>query len=432
VIPHEAQAGQEVGMSKQIRNIIWMVALLLPLSAFAERPAMLFVFDGSASMLGQVDGKAKIDLAKKAMSGLLKGFPDGADIGLIAYGHRRKGDCSDIEMLAPVGSGRETVIKAVQSIKPRGKTPLTSAIRFAAEKLKGRDAPTSIVVISDGEESCNADPCAAADAVRQADGNLQVHVIGFDVKGAAAKQLQCIASNGGGKYYTANDANELASSFAAVKKEVSEPAAQSSVVLQDDFNGDNLSGQWEMMNPNEDSMIVEDGFLQIITNVSRESFFNPTNFALLKQELPGQYEVILKMRFARTDSRGNWRDNQSAGLMLFKDKQNGIVLAASNNWGNSTWNTDAIHFSKMRNKEWLPDFTANLKGAVKGREITLRLQRIKRKFIASYLDAKGQWQNIGEFTELRAKYRVGVYAARGGSAHEEMELFDAFTLKEIK
>ncbi|MDX8391311.1 MAG: VWA domain-containing protein [Mariprofundaceae bacterium] len=424
-------------MLKSIYRFIWVVALLLPFSAFAANPAVLFVFDGSGSMWGKVDGKPKVVLAKGAISELVKGFPAGTDMGLVAYGHRKEGDCGDIEMLAAVGSSKDAVIHAINSINPKGKTPLTKSIQFAADKLNGRDAPTSIVVISDGKESCNADPCAAAKAVREAGVNLKVHVIGFDVKGDEAKQLQCIASNGGGKYFAANNAGDLAKSFAEVKKEVAEvkkPEPTSKVIFRDDFNDEFLSDQWEIKNPNEEGMIVEDGSLQIITEVAKESFFNPTNFVLLKQTLPRQYEVILKMRYTRTDaSNYNWRDVQTAGLFLFKNEQNAIVLAASNKAGvdNNYWH-DAIQYSKMSKNKWMPGHTSKLDGAKKEREITLRIQHIKRKFIASYLDPKGEWQTVGEYTQLRAKYKVGIYASRGSKAHEEMEIFDAFTLKEIK
>jgi len=422
-------------MIQPFKNTLLLLTLLFPICAFAANPAVLFVFDGSGSMWGQIDGKTKIELAKEAMSGLVKDFPAGTDLGLISYGHRKEGDCSDIETLASRGSSKDSIISAVQSINPKGKTPLTKSIQIAAEQLKVRDTPTSIVVVSDGKESCNADPCAAAKELTAAGVNLKIHVIGFDVKKDEAAQLQCIASNGGGKYFAANNAGDLAKSFADVKKEVvkvKKPSLTSKVIFQDEFNDEFLSDQWEIKNPNEDGMIVEDGSLQILTDVSQGSFFNPTNFVLLKQELPSQYEVILKMRYTRNDSYSNWGGNQTAGMILFKDKQNAIVFAASNIWGNSTYNNDGLYFSKMRKNGWLPEFKARLGGAKKERKITLRIQRIKRKFIASYLNAKGKWITVGEYTQLRAKNRIGIYASRGSTAHEEMEIFDAFTLKEIK
>jgi len=182
-----------------LKNTLFLLAIFFPFNSIAENSAVLFVFDGSGSMWRQVEGKTKIALAKKAMSGLLKDFPAGTNIGLLAYGHRKKGNCSDIELLTPLGASRAAVIKAVNSINPVGKTPLTKSIQLAAEQLRGRNTPTSIVLITDGKESCNADPCAATRAVREAGINLNVHVIGFDVKNDEAKQLRCIASNGGGK-----------------------------------------------------------------------------------------------------------------------------------------------------------------------------------------------------------------------------------------
>ncbi len=201
--------------------------------------------------------------------------------------------------------------------------------------------------------------------------------------------------------------------------------------FQDDFNDAALSDQWEVINPNEDSMIIEEGSLQILTDTAKDGYFNPTNFVLFKQELKGEYEITLKMKFSRSDSNSSWGNNQNAGLMLYKDKANGIVFAASNAWG-ASWNTDAVHFSKMRKGAWIPDYQGKFKGAVKEREISLRIQRIKRKFIASFLNDKGEWRTIGEYTELRPGYRVGIFASRGGNAHEDLEKFDSFSLKAIK
>jgi len=415
-------------------SVFCFIITIIPFTVNAANPAVLFVFDGSGSMWGQVDGKTKIELAKDAMIGLVNDFPAGTDIGLVAYGHRKKGDCNDIETLASLGSSKDSIISAVRSINPQGKTPLTKAIEFAADQLKGRDAPTSIVVVSDGKESCNADPCAAAAAVRKAGVNLKVHVIGFDVKKDEAEQLQCIAKNGGGKYFAANNAGDLAKSFAAVKKEVTEvkPKPTSKVIFKDDFNDEFLSDQWEIKNPNEDSMIIEDGYLQILTGVAKDFFFNPENLVLLKHKLSGQYEIILKMKYSRTDSSSDWANNEIAGILLFKDKQSAIALAAGNNWGDNEHNTDAAHFFRLRKNKWQPDFVANYHGAVKERNVTLRIQRIKRKFIASFVNEKGKWQTIGEYTVLSPHYQIGIFARRGGNAHEDMEMFDSFVLKEIK
>jgi len=78
-------------------------------TGIAAAPAMadtqvMYVLDGSNSMWGQIDGVAKIQTAKEVLGELLEA--EGAQkVGLLAYGHRSKTDCGDIEVLAPVGAG---------------------------------------------------------------------------------------------------------------------------------------------------------------------------------------------------------------------------------------------------------------------------------------------------------------------------------------
>ncbi|MFQ5346173.1 MAG: LamG-like jellyroll fold domain-containing protein, partial [Mariprofundus sp.] len=67
---------------------------------------------------------------------------------------------------------------------------------------------------------CGGDPCEAARKARAAGAYIRLDVIGFDVKGDEAQQLQCIAKNGGGKYYSADNAGELAKSFSQIKESI--------------------------------------------------------------------------------------------------------------------------------------------------------------------------------------------------------------------
>ena len=60
------------------------------------------ILGGSGSMWGQIDGTAKISIAKTVIEGVVEDWDSGIEPGLIAYGHRREGDCSDIEVISPV------------------------------------------------------------------------------------------------------------------------------------------------------------------------------------------------------------------------------------------------------------------------------------------------------------------------------------------
>lgn len=241
----------------------------------AQASTVLFVLDASGSMWGQIDGEPKIDIARRVLGDLIADLPDDVVIGLEAYGHNRKDDCSDIEMLAPLGSDRASLKNAIEGLSPKGMTPLTESIKAAAAELREVEGASSIVVVSDGKETCDADPCAAAKAVRAAGTDLRIHVVGFDVTEEEGKQLACIAEGGGGKYFSASNAAELVTAFAQVKEVVAapepepEPAAEPEppapkgleVVFRDDFDGEDLDPAWEVVNPNPDMYIVEDGEL---------------------------------------------------------------------------------------------------------------------------------------------------------------------------
>ena len=72
-------------------------------AAKTQEGNIMFILDASGSMWGQVEGKAKIAIAKEVLTGLIEELPDGLKVGLVAYGHRRKGDCNDVEELVPLG-----------------------------------------------------------------------------------------------------------------------------------------------------------------------------------------------------------------------------------------------------------------------------------------------------------------------------------------
>lgn len=173
---------------------------------------VMIVFDASGSMWGQIDGVTKVEIARDAFSAAETVWSnDDRNVGLLAYGHRRKGDCSDIETLVPLGANTgETIAKTVQNLRPKGKTPLTDALRLAARELRYREEAASVVLFSDGIESCNADPCALAQELEQDGIDFTAHVIGFGLGETTDRaQLECIAANTGGKFLEAQDAPSL-------------------------------------------------------------------------------------------------------------------------------------------------------------------------------------------------------------------------------
>ncbi|MBJ2153186.1 VWA domain-containing protein [Paracoccus sp. IB05] len=196
------------------------LALGLALPAMAqERPNTILVLDASGSMWGQIDGVNKITIARDVVRDFVGTFPADLNLGLVTYGHRERGQCSDIQtMIDPApGTGAE-IARIVDGLNPRGMTPMTDAVIAAAQALRHTEQAATVILISDGIETCNPDPCAAARALNEAGVDFTAHVIGFDVKGEAEAlmQMQCIAEETGGRFLTADNAAELTAALEQV------------------------------------------------------------------------------------------------------------------------------------------------------------------------------------------------------------------------
>jgi Ca-activated chloride channel family protein len=203
--------------SPAARAVLWLTMLVSPCvpaaeQAVSQRPNssdLILIIDASNSMWGQIDGENKIVMARRAVGELIDGLPGDTEVGLIAYGHRRKGDCDDIEVLSDVAPLDKSALKStINAINPKGKTPITSSINAAIGLARERES-AAIVLISDGLETCDLDPCAAVRTARQAGVPFVLHVIGFDVAGEDTSQLECAAQAGDGVFLNADSAPQL-------------------------------------------------------------------------------------------------------------------------------------------------------------------------------------------------------------------------------
>ncbi|HMQ48272.1 MAG TPA: VWA domain-containing protein [Saprospiraceae bacterium] len=171
---------------------------------------VLIVLDASGSMWGKMGNSTKIAVARTALSDLLDQLPNDTQLGLIAYGHRQKGDCNDIEWLFPFGQLDKTaVIAKVNALNPVGKTPITSSLKMALESVKSTGNNTTIILVSDGLETCDADPCQAVQVAYDQQLPFVLHVIGFGLEEESAAQLECIAQAGEGQYFDVKEADQL-------------------------------------------------------------------------------------------------------------------------------------------------------------------------------------------------------------------------------
>ncbi|ABF62199.1 von Willebrand factor type A (plasmid) [Ruegeria sp. TM1040] len=219
-------------MQHKIMTAAICAALAAPVAA-QDLTRSTLVLDASGSMWGQIDGVAKITIAQDVMQHLLKTLPENQELGLMAYGHRRKGDCNDIEQLiAPAAGSRQAISQAVTQISPKGKTPLSAAVMQAADALRSSEEKATVILISDGEETCGLDPCAVGAELEARGVDFTLHAIGFGIADDAARaQLQCLAENTGGFYRDASSASELTAALAQVAVTTSTPDPASATLV---------------------------------------------------------------------------------------------------------------------------------------------------------------------------------------------------------
>ncbi|MEL7487211.1 MAG: vWA domain-containing protein [Pseudomonadota bacterium] len=219
-------------LRRMLASVVVAFCCAAAATAHAEEDVIL-VLDASGSMWGELDGAAKIVTARGVVGSLLNDLPSDRRLGLVAYGHNRKGDCSDIEEIAEVGAARDAIRNAVDALNPKGKTPLSASVKFAAEKLKYTENKATVILVSDGKETCDLDPCAVGAALEEAGIDFTAHVIGFDIAAEQDRaELQCLAEATGGQYFNAASAADLAGALQRTVAAPPEPEKESGFALR--------------------------------------------------------------------------------------------------------------------------------------------------------------------------------------------------------
>lgn len=186
-------------------------------------PTALIV-DASDSMTTDDAPGPRIDAAKRAATGLVNALPDGSHVALLTYGtgtgtkrSEHAAGCKDVRTLVPLGPlDRDTVNSAIAQITPRGFTPIAESLRAAAELLPAQ-GEASIVLISDGEDTCQPPPCEVAQQLKRANSHLEISTVGFRTDGDASAQLRCIAEATGGLFVEAANEAQLAARLLATQ-----------------------------------------------------------------------------------------------------------------------------------------------------------------------------------------------------------------------
>ncbi|MEP1587037.1 MAG: VWA domain-containing protein [Tateyamaria sp.] len=187
----------------------------------------MVVFDGSGSMaeMGFNDiNEPRIFEARRAISDTIPEIAERRRLGLVVYGPMGVDECTGVDLrFPPMLDAARPVIDAVNSLEPSGSTPLTDAVKLAAETLDYQSRPAAIVLVTDGKETCGGQPCILATDLANEGADTTVHVIGFKVRGSffswdrdtdndynvSESVARCLADRTGGTYTSAETLDQL-------------------------------------------------------------------------------------------------------------------------------------------------------------------------------------------------------------------------------
>ncbi len=192
------------------------------------------IVDSSGSMAAETDtGTLRIDAAKTVLTEVISAIPDveGVNVGFRVYGHEgdntdagRDVSCRSSELLVPMeGVDVPALTEQVEALQPVGWTPLGFSLEEAAkdfEQPASDDVVNAIVMVTDGLETCNADPVAIASELRDSDAGIITHVIGFGTKPEEQEILSGIAEAGDGQLLGSNNAGQLMSALFEILEEL--------------------------------------------------------------------------------------------------------------------------------------------------------------------------------------------------------------------
>lgn len=185
---------------------------------------ILFILDASNSMnekwsVGETRIEAAKDLLSKSIDSL-KGTPN-LEVALRVYGHQSPitadyQDCNDTKLEVPFAPDNYEDIKTrIESITAKGTTPIARSLEAAASDFPDTNSRNIIILITDGLEACDNDPCVIAKKLKDKGVKVKPFVIGLGMDLSYLEKFNCI-----GNYSDAENRNALQSVLSNVLSKI--------------------------------------------------------------------------------------------------------------------------------------------------------------------------------------------------------------------
>ena len=181
---------------------------------FGDGAAVEVILDASGSMLQRQGNERRIEIAKATLTQLVRDtIPAGTGFAMRVFGHKESGNCrTDLEIpLGPLNpQAAIAVIDAIQAMN-LAKTPIGKSLALVAEDLDKVTGERIVILVTDGEETCDGDPALAIKQLRGKGWDVKVNIVGYAIDDAALREtFKSWAALGQGQYLNASNADELA------------------------------------------------------------------------------------------------------------------------------------------------------------------------------------------------------------------------------
>lgn len=194
-----------------LRSILIGCCLLMGFLAVGQTTRILFVLDASGSMTGDWNGEQKMVTAKNILKEAIDSLSqahENVEIGLRVFGHqspREAYNCKDSRLEVKFGRNNAAEIKmALSRLTPQGHTPIAYSLYQALGDFPSDPGARNVIIlITDGLETCEGDPCALAPLLQQNNITLRPFIIGLGMGQESANYFDCV-----GIYYDAANSRE--------------------------------------------------------------------------------------------------------------------------------------------------------------------------------------------------------------------------------
>ena len=185
---------------KKLLAILFIVLSSFSFGQDEQLTRILFILDASNSMNARWGAQTRIDAAKDLLAKTVDDLRDvpNLEIGLRVYGHQSPitatyQDCNDTKLEVPFASDNFSRVKSrVKSIQAKGTTPIARSLEAAAGDFPDNTSRNVIILITDGLEACDNDPCVIAKKLKDKGVNVTPFVIGLGMDLSYLEKFRCI------------------------------------------------------------------------------------------------------------------------------------------------------------------------------------------------------------------------------------------------